>query len=548
LAFDVLLSATVVELGDQLELLAAVLNVTDVKRAEDALRQNEALLNEVGRIAKIGGWSVDVASGRLTWTEEIYALCEVDEGFVPTIDGTEEFYAPECRPIVRRAVERAFEEGVPFDLELEMVTGKGRRIWVHMLGRPNPSGGPFTSVSGTFQDITERRKADEDRRRLQEQLSQAQRVESIGRLAGGVAHDFNNMLGVILGHAQLALATVDPMVPLHADLIEIQRAAERSADLTRQLLAFARQQPVAPVVLDVNAAVDGLLGMLRRLIGESIALSWLPGRDLCSVAIDPSQLAQVLTNLCVNARDAIEGVGSIEISTRRVQVDEGFCSATEGGTAGGHTVLVVHDDGRGMSRDVLERVFEPFFTTKEMGRGTGLGLATVYGIVKQNGGFIRVTSAPGDGTTFEVYLPELRGRGGRVQQPEAVPATRGGGETVLLVEDEPALLRLGERMLAGVGYAVLCAATPGEALRLALERGGAVDLVVTDVVMPEMNGQDLVERLRAVCPGVRCVFMSGYTADVIAHHGVLEGDVAFVQKPFTQQQLTEQVRKTLDAE
>ncbi|MCL4368020.1 MAG: GAF domain-containing protein [Actinobacteria bacterium] len=399
--------------------------------------------------------------------------------------------------------------------------------------------GEVAAAIEMVEDITERLS-------LESQLRQSQKMEAVGRLAGGVAHDFNNMLGVIIGHAELALEETDPAQPQYASLQEIQKAAGRSADLTRQLLAFARKQTVAPRVLDLNETVEGTLRMLRRLIGEDIDLAWLPGPGVCPVEIDPSQVDQILANLCANARDAIAGVGKITIETRSVHVDEAFCTAHGGDAAGDYTVLAVQDNGRGMPREVLDHLFEPFFTTKGMGQGTGLGLATVYGITRQNGGFVAVASAPGGGTTFEVYLPERRGRPAGAGRGDTAGPIQGGSETVLVVEDEPALLRLGERMLSGVGYTVLCAATPGEALRLARGRAGDIDLVVTDVVMPEMNGQALVERLRAICPRLRWLFMSGYTADVIAHHGVLEEGVAFLQKPYTQEELTDRVREVLD--
>ncbi|MHB8091882.1 MAG: PAS domain S-box protein [Syntrophales bacterium] len=381
--------------------------------------------------------------------------------------------------------------------------------------------------------------------RLSEQLQQAQKMEAVGRLAGGVAHDFNNMLGVIIGHAEMALEKIGPGHPFYDDFNDILKAAERSADLTRQLLAFARKQTVSPVVLDLNVTVEGMLKMLRRLIGENIDLAWLPGADLPLVWMDPVQIDQMLANLCLNARDAIAGVGRLTIETGKTTFDNEYCAEHAGFVPGEFALLAVSDDGCGMDKGTLENIFEPFFTTKGLRQGTGLGLATVYGIVKQNGGFVNVYSEPGQGTTFKIYLPRHAGQ--FIEPPEKISGDirQGGGETVLLVEDESVNLELGKIMLESFGYSVLAAGSPGEALRLAEEHAGEVDLLMTDVVMPEMNGRELAGRLQALYPGLKCLFMSGYTANVIAHNGVLDEGVHFLQKPFSRQGLAEKVRTAL---
>lgn len=381
---------------------------------------------------------------------------------------------------------------------------------------------------------------------LEAQLLQAQKMESVGRLAGGVAHDFNNMLSVILGHTEMALEDVPRGGPLRADLEEIQRAAQRSANLTRQLLAFARRQTVAPTVLDLDHTVMGMLNMLRRLIGEHIELVWLPGAHPWLVRIDPAQVDQILANLVVNARDAIPGHGRVTIETGPAILDESFCEEHVGAVPGEYVQLTVSDDGAGIPPDLLEHIFEPFYTTKGVGAGTGLGLATVYGIVDQNQGYIRVASTPGEGTQFHIYLPRHRTAPSApgVDTPPGEPA--GGAETILLVEDEAAILKLNRRVLQRFGYTVLAAATPGEALRLAEDPAQAIDLLVTDVVMPEMTGRALADRISALRPALRCLFMSGYTADAIADHGVLEEGVHFLQKPFSIAQLAARVREVLD--
>jgi signal transduction histidine kinase len=397
-------------------------------------------------------------------------------------------------------------------------------------------------------DIAEIKRAEEERRKLQDQMIQAQKLESVGRLAGGIAHDFNNMLVVILGHTELAMKRIDLTHPIHADLEEIQKAARRSADLTNRLLGFARKQTVAPKILDLNKTVDGMLKMLRRLIGEDIDLAWLPGAGLWSVNIDPAQVDQVLANLCVNARDAIAGVGKVTIETHNVLFDAVDCSDHMEAHPGEYVLLAVSDNGRGMDQATQAHLFEPFFTTKEIGQGTGLGLATVYGIVRQNNGFITLYSQPGQGTTFKVYLPRFAGMVVEPTVESTQEAPKGHGEMVLLVEDEALNLNVTKAMLEDLGYEVLTACTPGEALQQARAHAGEIGLLITDVVMPEMNGWDLARLLREIRPDLKCLFSSGYTADVIAHRSVLDEGVHFLQKPFTMRDLAINVRKALERE
>ncbi len=380
------------------------------------------------------------------------------------------------------------------------------------------------------------------RHAIEAQLAQVQKMESIGRLAGGVAHDFNNMLGVIIGQAELVADQLPPGSPLADQIREIRQAAEHSAELTRQLLAFARKQPISPQVLDLNETIAGMLKMLRRLIGENIELVWVPGPDLGHVRIDPGQLDQILANLCINARDAIAETGRVTIETGRVTVSGAEASNPVAVPPGEYAGLVVTDNGQGMDQSILSHLFEPFFTTKELGKGTGLGLATVYGIVKQNHGYILVDSHPGRGSTFRILLPfhVVSPAGSQTGQALRSPQA-GAGHTILVVEDESALLALTRTMLEKLGYRVLTAMTPADALELARRHEGGIDLLLTDVVMPGMNGRDLARQLLVLYPKLKRCFMSGYTSDVIAHQGVLETGVVFLQKPFTSQELAERV-------
>ncbi|HOW66078.1 MAG TPA: ATP-binding protein [Candidatus Paceibacterota bacterium] len=407
--------------------------------------------------------------------------------------------------------------------------------------------GCITAGIMVFHDVTDHKRAEQDKEKLQAQLLQSQKIESVGRLAGGVAHDFNNMLQAILGNAALAMEQVPAGSQLHEDLIEIQKAAERSADLTRQLLAFARKQTASPKILDLNQTIAGTLKMLQRLIGENIELVWCPGPGLWPVFMDSTQLDQVLANLIVNARDAITGVGKVTMQTANVTFDSAYAQTHADCQAGDYVMLAISDSGAGMDKDVLAHLFEPFFTTKGVKRGTGLGLATVYGVVKQNGGMISVYSEVGRGTTFKVYLPRIEAEA-VVYPPNKEQRDLRGTETVLLVEDEEQILKLGQRVLLQQGYKVLAAHSPEEALSLVEQYPEPIDLMITDVIMPGMNGKELHEKMVATrASAMKCLFMSGYTANVIAHHGVLDDGVFFLQKPFTVQTLAEKVRDVLDA-
>lgn len=389
-----------------------------------------------------------------------------------------------------------------------------------------------------FRNIeTEKRlyEAEKERERLQNQLLHAQKMESVGRLAGGVAHDFNNMLGAILGYAELALQELKPTDKLFDYLEQIRRAAGRSAELTRQLLAFARRQTVAPEVIDLNKTISEMLKMLQRLIGENIELVFKQCSRQLLLKIDPSQIDQILTNLCVNARDAISANGRIVIETGHFVVDEAFCKKHEESSAGSeYVVLTVCDNGSGMNEEVMNHLFEPFFTTKGVGKGTGLGLATIYGIVRQNDGLVEVASKVGTGSTFRIFLPchclieEMLAKTREIEDSQP----KKHAETVLLVEDEPAVLMMTEMMLKHLGYRVLSAGNAEDATRLARANAKDIDLLVTDVIMPEVNGRDLAKRIREICPDVALLFMSGYTADIIAQHGIVEEDIQFIQKPF----------------
>jgi len=517
---------------------------SDRSRAEEALRASEQFLNEVFDAIQDG---ISVLDKELTviktnrWMEQMYASRKPLVG-----RKCYEVYQDRVSPCPWCPVVRTIETGRMHSQIVPYPSDEDPTGWIDLSAFPiRDKDGHVTGVIEYVKDITERVRAEQEREKLQSRLVQSQKMESVGRLAGGVAHDFNNMLGVILGHAELAMHQVGPHSPIYEDLEEILKAGRRSADLTRHLLAFARKQTVSPKVLDLNDMVNGMLNMLRRLIGEDIDLSWMPGKRLWLTRIDPAQIDQVLANLCVNARDAISGVGRVGIETGNVTVDEGHSRKHVGLRPGDYVMLTVSDDGRGMDEKTLQSLFEPFFTTKDMGVGTGLGLATVYGIVKQNNGFIYVDSKPGKGTTFKIYLPRTQEKAEKEERADAPPAS-GGTETVLLVEDEASILNLNKTVLERSGFLVLAARTPGEALALAERNSEPIHILVTDVVMPEMNGKELKTRIQTLKPNIKVLYISGYPDNVIVHRGILERDVSFLQKPFTIDSLVAKVREVLD--
>jgi two-component system, cell cycle sensor histidine kinase and response regulator CckA len=529
-------------------------DVTEKKRAEEKIRESEELYRLLSEHTTDSVWIMDmnlkttyhspsVEKIRGFTPQEIMGMT-LEQNITPTsLKLISDVFLKELPLIETRP---GYNPSVTLDIEYYCKNGTTR--WAeNKFSIIRDLDGKALSILGEARDITERKHAEDEGEKLQEQLIQAQKMESVGRLAGGVAHDFNNMLGVILGHAELALMRTDPELPIYHDLQEIRKAAERSADLTRQLLAFARKQTVAPKVLDLNDTVEGMLKMLRRLIGEDIDLAWLPGKNLSSVKVDPSQVDQILANLIVNAHDAIVGGGKVTIETGNTFFDEAFCADHAGFVSGDYVLLTVSDNGCGMDKVTLANIFEPFFTTKGVGEGTGLGLATVYGIVKQNNGFINVYSEPDQGTTFKIYLPRYEGITTQLQAKGPSAPVERGQETILLVEDEPAILNMTTTMLQQLGYTGLAASGPGEAIRLAETYLGEMHLLITDVVMPDMNGRELARSILSLYPNLKLLFMSGYTADVIAHHGVLEKGVNFIQKPFSMQDLAAKVREVLDS-
>lgn len=523
--------------GDVAGLIGTIMDVTDIRRTEKEAWERERLLLEMGRIAKIGGWEHDLVAKRASWTDETYKIMELEANApVPSPSTHLDFHPGKYRNAVQDATAKAIDTGVEFDIEVRCKTCSGRVFWARLIGQPEIVEKRCVRIRGVIQDITEQKN-------LEERLRQSQKLEAVGALAGGVAHDYNNMLSVIIGYTGLLLGQVDKEDPFHDDLKEIEYAALRSADITRQLLAFARKQPIAPKVLDLNATISGMLKMLGRLIGEDVELSFRPADTLWPVRLDPSQIDQLLINLCVNGRDAISSNGKITIETKNLDIDQDYCNFSPDLSPGQYLMLTVSDNGCGMDETMLKKAFDPFFTTKELHQGTGLGLATVYGIVTQNGGAVHIYSELNQGTTVKLYLP----RHGNEPQDKYAKADDiiplGHGERILLVEDETRILRLGSTILEELGYEVTVASSPEQALQLEFKQ--QIDLLITDVIMPGMNGQMLAEKLVARYPGMRVLYMSGYTANVIADQGILENGGSFMAKPFTKKELASFVHNSL---
>ncbi len=523
--------------GKALRMIGAMTDVSARTQSEDAIRFQAQLLNAVQQAViatnpdgcvtfwnkfaeQLYGWTSDEAMGR-----------KIQE-IIP---------APFLRGHGAELMERA-AEGTSWTGEFSIARKDGTSFPALLTSAPIlDSKGTLRGLVGVSIDLT-------DRRNLEEQFRQSQKMDAVGRLAGGIAHDFNNLLTVIRLNTELLLEDTDPKSPRVEDVRQIMNAADRASALTRQLLAFSRKQILQPRVLDINKVVANVQPMLQRLIGEQFAVTSTPAASGYIVA-DPGQLEQVLVNLVVNARDAMEDGGRISIETANVMLDENYSSDHSPVIPGRYLMMAVSDTGTGMNNDTRERAFDPFFTTKEAGKGTGLGLATVYGIVKQSGGYVWIYSELGLGTTIKAYFPEVTGgaafTSGDGSSPALADAER-GSETILLVEDEEAVRGLASRILERQGYKVLTAGNGRDAMEIATSEASRIHLVLTDVVMPGMNGRSLVERLKAVRPRIKSLYMSGYTDDDIIRRGIVDPSRAFLQKPFTAIALTQMVRRVLD--
>ena len=531
--------------GKPVEIMMTGRDITERKKAEDALKENEKRFRMIVENMHDVIWTTDL---NLQYTyispasKNIMGYTPEEMNSMPI--GTQ--LTPESFALVKKifAEEFAMESGENDAdpnrsriFEVEVIHKNGSTVWVEITATFNrDENGKPVEILLAGRNITERKKMLEEKDKLEKQLIQAQKMETVGRLAGGVAHDFNNMLSVILGYADLAKLRLPEDNPVLEHISEIEKAAIRSKDITAQLLAFSRKQIIAPKNINLNKMITHTQKALIRLIGEDIDLKFHPEDGIWIIKFDPSQIEQILMNLAVNARDAMPAGGKLTIETANIRLNDAYCREHLGFTPGYYVRLAISDNGTGIDKETLPYIFEPFFTTKETGKGTGLGLATVYGIVKQNGGFINVYSEPGQGTTFKIYLPRSVEEMDIKQDADEEPLVMGSGN-ILLVEDDALVLSMVTHMLKSAGYTVIASPNPLEALNLCGNGNSTIDLVITDVVMPIMSGRELRDRLSIIRPDIKVLFMSGYTANVIVHHGVLEEGVHFLQKPFSLKEL-----------
>jgi two-component system, cell cycle sensor histidine kinase and response regulator CckA len=547
-----LVSAEVVALSSGTYVLWELLDVSALRRSEAATRERDERLRMISENFDSGMIyqliSTRGGGRRFTYVSDsvrrLYGVSPEETLADPSLVFGR--HDPEDSKRMREEEALAFDNLTTFRSQFRATDPSGQMRWSSVVSIPSPQPDGSVIWDGIEFIITDLKRAEEQRASLQRQLEHAQRMESVGRLAGGVAHDFNNMLGVVLGQAELAKADLPKDHPVRVNLDGIEKAALRSKELTLQLLALARKQAIVPRVLNLNDVISGTLPILQRLIREDIRLVWRPVGYLWRLRIDASQLDQILTNLCVNARDAIAGAGTVTLGAANETLAAASLPASPDLPAGDYVRLTVTDDGCGMDRETQAHIFEPFVTTKGVGVGTGLGLSTVYGIVRQNGGDISVQSEPGKGTTFVIHLPRYQGSESPSHEARVLHEPRTGTETILLVEDEPTLLGMLCILLRRSGYTVLSSSDPQVALGLAAQHARSIRLLISDVIMPGMNGRDLARHVQDIIPRVPLLFMSGYTADILDWQQSLGDGVAFLQKPFMADELMKMVRELLD--
>lgn len=544
--FELNLAPLLDDRGQLRSLTGTIQDVTEREQTAEALRASEQGLQRLFENSNDLFGILDAEGNQRSLRGPFRSILGYDPAELEGTNALAQAHPDDVSGLRRALAVGMAHPGVPQRVEYRSRHKLGHWVELEVVGT-SWFGDPFIhGIVFNIRQISERKRAEQERSKLQEQLQQAIKMEAVGRLAGGVAHDFNNLLTIILGNIDLALDTLKPEDPLALPLTDVNEAATSAASLTRQLLAFSRRQLVEPKVVDLNDLVGNLQKMLGRVIGEDIALELRLSADLGSVRIDPGQFDQVIVNLAVNARDAMPKGGRLTIETSNIELDEDYCRTHRDLTPGPFVALAVTDDGEGMTRETLSHIFEPFFTTKPPGAGTGLGLSVIFGVVKQAGGTIETYSELGHGTTFKIYLPRIDAPAQRLDQAKVTLEALRGTETILLVEDNDNVRELTTIMLGRLGYQILVAANGNQALALLEEKQPAIDLLLTDLVMPEMSGRELSDRVRALYPKIAVLYCSGYTEDTFVRHGLASENLHFIGKPFTLQQLGAKVRRVLD--
>lgn len=521
--------------------------VSERKKAIDALQRSQELLQATQTLSKLGGWEYDLDTQETYWTDEMYRLHDLDKDCAPeelaylSLAG----YPDESKALLQQYIEDLATNGNPYNLETWYTTKGGRKIFIRASAEAKWEDGRIRRIMGTFQDITESKEAEIRQHELMEQLRQAQKLDSIGQLAGGVAHDFNNILTVILGYSEEIMNNLHDQDPLRQDIQEIINAGQRASSLTRQLLTFSRKQVIKPELINLNDTITNLSKMLMRLIGEDVDFILNLGDDVPSIMADIGQIEQVIMNLVINAREAMQMGGRLTISTFKYEAEPEFRKHHRMIAGNTFAVLKVEDTGCGMDKSTLEHIYEPFFTTKAKGHGTGLGLPTVYGIVRQASGHINVDSAPGKGATFVIMLPATNDELQTEQKPEVQIIPEGNKELVLIVEDDPSISDLSGKMIQKMGYRVMLAESADKAIVMIEDEGLRPELVISDVVMPGLSGLELAAIIRYKHPEMKVILMSGYTEQVIMKHGEMDPNIPFLHKPFTRQELQDRITQVM---
>ncbi|MCP3875882.1 MAG: response regulator [Desulfobacteraceae bacterium] len=505
------------------------------------------LLEQVEDLLKIGYFERNWQSGEGYYSNGFFKLLGYnDMNEVPSHNDFSNFVDKKDRQKFKKVINESLANKSTINIEYKLNQKCGDSIIVQQIGITDydENDNPLLS-KGILQNISERKKAEKKYNEIQKKLIQASKMEAIGRLAGGIAHDFNNMTQVIIGYTEMVMQDIQENDPIYKDLSEILEAAKRSAKITSQLLAFSRQQPINPKPIDLNNILENHLKVIQRVVGENINISWIPEKNLWPIKIDSTQFNQIITNLCINARDAIVDVGEIIIETKNMSIGNEYFIDNSYAAPGKYAMFSLSDTGEGIEKENINKIFEPFYTTKDVGKGTGLGLSTVYGIVKQNSGFINAYSEIGHGTTFKIYFPKADKQTLEKENIESSNIPLGSEETILLVEDDPSILRLCKKLIESLGYNVLASAGPIEALKLNEKYNGNFDLLITDVIMPKMNGNELCKKIQEK-NHIKTLFMSGYTANVIVNKGVLKEGINFIQKPFSKKELASKIREVLN--